>query len=192
MTESKTPKEEKKKLEIVEVEVGTLKDSEYNPRSVTDEEFLNIKASVHKFGIVDPLIVNGAEQRKNIVIGGHLRLRVAKSLGIEKIPVVYVYIEDLKTEQELNLRLNNNTGHNDLDLLANLDDELLRLVGLDVELMFKLNEEIPTLEDVLFEDIYEPNWVVLRFDDSLRHKVIEALQPLRGVKGIKVEVAKEG
>ena len=80
---------------IVYVPVGTLQPSEYNPRKISDAAFAELKRSIEKFNLVDPVIVNGAETRKNIVIGGHMRLRAAKDLGFAEVPVVYLGLDPI-------------------------------------------------------------------------------------------------
>lgn len=65
---------------IVMVKVGDLKPSTYNPRTWNEETTKQLTESIQQFGLVDPLLVNGAAERKNIVIGGHFRLKVAKEL----------------------------------------------------------------------------------------------------------------
>jgi DNA modification methylase len=84
-----------------------------------------------RFGIVDPIIVNGAANRRNIVIGGHFRLKIAKDLGLIEVPVVYVDIADEDREKELNIRLNKNVGEWDYELLAKFDEQLLSDAGFD-------------------------------------------------------------
>jgi DNA modification methylase len=121
------------RLEIKWVDIDDLRPSEYNPRKWTEKEMNDLKESIKRFGIVDPLVVNSAENRKNIVIGGHFRLTILKELGYKKVPVVYVNIPDIKKEKELNLRLNRNLGEFDYDLLAKFDEDLLRDVGFTEE-----------------------------------------------------------
>jgi len=65
----------------------------------------------------------------NVVIGGHMRLKAAKTLRHEKIPVVYMHIDDIEKEKELNVRLNRNTGEWDLDKLRAFPTEFLFDVG---------------------------------------------------------------
>ncbi len=48
----------KKKLTIQNVPIGKLKPSEYNPGKMTDKEERDITASIKKFGMIDPIIVN--------------------------------------------------------------------------------------------------------------------------------------
>lgn len=123
----------KSKLNIIYVPITELKASEYNPRKISAEAMAQLKQSIHKFEMVDPLIVNGAANRKNIVIGGHMRLRAAKELGFKQVPVVYVNIPDLNKEKELNIRLNKNVGEFDWDLLAEFDGIFLKDIGFSSE-----------------------------------------------------------
>jgi DNA modification methylase len=67
---------------------------------------------------------------------------VAKELGYETVPVVYVDIPDISKEKELNLRLNKNTGEFDWDLLAKFDESFLSDVGFstdELDDIFKLD-----------------------------------------------------
>lgn len=118
-------------LQIVQVDVKDLNPAAYNPRKWDKEKTEQLMESIQHFGLVDPIIVNSAENRNNIVIGGHFRLHVAKKLGYKTVPVVYVNIPDLEKEKELNLRLNKNTGDWDFDLLKGFDIDLLSDVGFE-------------------------------------------------------------
>ncbi len=106
------------KISIINVPVNELMAAEYNPRKWDDDAVANLKESIKRFGLVDPIIVNSAPNRRNIVVGGHFRLAVAKQLGYKEMPVVYINIPDIAKEKELNLRLNRNTGEWDFNLLA--------------------------------------------------------------------------
>lgn len=115
-------------MKVEYVPIGDLRLSQYNPRQMTEKQAADLEASIRKFGLVDPLIVNRHPERMNVVIGGHQRLKVAKVCGINTVPVVYVELDE-RQERELNLRLNKNTGEWDLDALASFDPELLKMVG---------------------------------------------------------------
>ena len=121
------------KLNIVYVPVNELKPATYNPRKWDAESCIKLKESLTKFGFVDPLIVNSAPSRANVVIGGHFRLKMGKELGFDTVPVVYVDIPDIEKEKELNLRLNRNTGAWDFKLLAEFDSSLLGEIGFSSE-----------------------------------------------------------
>ena len=119
-------------IRIQEVHITYLKSAIYNPRHWDKEALSKLTESLERFGFVDPVIVNNSPRRKNIVIGGHMRLECAKRLGWKKVPVVYITISSLKKEKELNLRLNRNTGHWDWDKLRELFDiDLLEDAGFD-------------------------------------------------------------
>lgn len=136
-------------LKIEYVDINKLKPSEYNPRKWDNKIIEDIKKSIETFGMVDPIICNSAKERENIVIGGHLRLHTLKSLNYKEVPVVYISIPDIKKEQELNIRLNKNLGEFDFDLLANINEELLKISGFndsDLVMVFNLEKDIKEKE----------------------------------------------
>jgi DNA modification methylase len=102
---------------------------------------------LRRFGFVDPLVVNKAVGRENIVLGGHMRIESAKELGIEKVPVVFVDIPDEAKERELNLRLNKNQGEFDFELLAQFDESFLAEVGFNSEELDSIFEVEPVEEN---------------------------------------------
>lgn len=124
---------DKNKLAVRYVAADILKPAEYNPRRWDEAAKSQLKTSIKKFGLVDPIIANSAPGRMNIVIGGHFRLAVAKELGMETVPVVYLNIPILEKEKELNIRLNKNTGEFDWNLLADFGEEFLKDVGFSSE-----------------------------------------------------------
>jgi DNA modification methylase len=134
----------KEDLVITKVAAKDLIPTEYNPRKWSKEATEQLKESIQRFGLVDPILANGAPTRKNIVIGGHFRLKVAKDLGITEVPVVY---EDIEKEKELNIRLNKNLGDWDWDLLKDFDPSLLSGIGFSSEEM----------DDIFSIDMDEPD-----------------------------------
>ena len=103
-------------MKIQQVSIQTLIEAEYNPRKLSEDQFSHIKSSLQRFGFVDPVIVNSNPDRQNIIIGGHQRVKVAREIGLEKVPVHYIDLP-LEKERELNVRLNKNSGEFDFDLL---------------------------------------------------------------------------
>lgn len=131
-------------MQVVSVNINELKPADYNPRKLTDKDKQDIKNSIERFGMVEPVVVNSFKERQNIIIGGHQRWFICKELGHKEIPVVYIEISDIEKEQELNLRLNKNVAQWDYDLLANFGEDILKGVGFDtdeIEEMFALNTE---------------------------------------------------
>lgn len=139
-----------KQLKIVDVPIGELKPSEYNPRTWDKEAIRNMTESIKRFGMVDPVICNCAPGRENIVIGGHFRLHVAKLLSFTTVPVIYLNIRNLDMEKELNLRLNRNTGTWDLELLKNFDLNMLLDVGFNDNDLSEIWDKMLETEDDSF------------------------------------------
>jgi len=138
---------DKNSLTIVSVPIASLKVATYNPRKWDDEQTMSLKESIIRFGVVDPIIVNSAPARMNTVIGGHFRLHCLKELKYVEVPVVYVSIPDEKKEQELNLRLNKNTGSFDFALLLKFDESFLNDVGFSSEEIDAIFETDPIPEE---------------------------------------------
>lgn len=132
-------------LEVTYQKVKELNPAPYNPRKWSEESIAQLTNSIKSFGIVDPILVNSSASRKNVVIGGHFRLKVAKDLGIKEVPVVYVDIPDIEREKELNVRLNKNLGDWDYELLAEFDETLLSTIGFD-------SEEIDAIFDLVVDE----------------------------------------
>ncbi|MEI6528668.1 MAG: DNA methyltransferase [bacterium] len=128
-------------LKIEYVTLNDLVSPDYNPRYWSDEATTELKESIKRYGIVDPLLVNSAEDRKNVVIGGNFRLKVLKELGYETVPAVFINIPELDKEKELCLRLNKNQGEFDLSLLAQFDEAFLSDIGFDSEELDSIFEE---------------------------------------------------
>ena len=105
-------------MEIVPRNVEELIFAEYNPRQLTAEQHKTLTDSVKRFGLVDPILVNVNSERKDVIVGGHQRVTVAKQLGFKEVPTVELDLTPEK-ERELNIRLNRNTGEWDWDALAN-------------------------------------------------------------------------
>ncbi|HRN70499.1 MAG TPA: ParB N-terminal domain-containing protein [Candidatus Woesebacteria bacterium] len=120
-------------LKVTYIPISELKPATYNPRKWDEEAVIQLTESIKRFGLVDPIVVNGAKERFNIVIGGHFRLKVAKDLGFKEIPAVYINIPDEQREKELNLRLNRNVGDWDWELLSEFNEEMLTDIGFSSE-----------------------------------------------------------
>jgi len=141
-------------MKIQYVPVEDLQFADYNPRAASKKEAVELKKSLERFGFVEPIVVNSDPKRKNIIIGGHFRVRTAKALGIKEVPVYYIKIDEEKKERELNLRLNKNLGHWNAELLVDFDENLLLDVGFEsdeLDAMFadlKLDDDNEKDDDV--------------------------------------------
>ena len=127
--------------------LSDLKPAPYNPRTSNKKQEKNLKESLSKFGLVEPIIFN---KRTGYIVGGHFRVRELKKLGYESIECVIVDLSE-EEEKELNIRLNANTGAWDFDLLAN-EWNIDELVDWGLEgIPFDIEEEPIEKEDKQIE-----------------------------------------
>ena len=141
--------------------VSSLKDHPRNPRILSKHEGEHLQISIKKFGLIDKPIIT----KDGRIIGGHQRKNILKKLAIKQVEC-WVPNEDLTDEQidELNIRLNKNTGDWDYDILANeWDQEKLieygfteeELLGESIqEILNEEEEESEILEPAKDEDAH--------------------------------------
>ena len=98
-------------LEIRTLSLARLKPAEYNPRRVTAKARAKLKASLEKFGLVEPLIWN---ETTGHIVGGHQRLELLRELGYAEVPVSVVRL-DANREKALNVVLNNREAQGQFD-----------------------------------------------------------------------------
>tara|TARA_R110002126_G_scaffold281159_1_gene428854 strand:+ start:244 stop:786 length:543 start_codon:yes stop_codon:yes gene_type:complete len=105
---------------IKEFEIALLCPFEKNPRFLTKDQYINLKKSLEKFGLTNkPLVTNDLN-----IISGHQRIKIMYELGYNSIEclVPSKKLTDKEIE-ELNIRMNKNSGEWDFDILANIWDE---------------------------------------------------------------------
>jgi hypothetical protein len=122
-----------KRFPVVFRKISELKPAPYNPQEISAKQFEELKRSLSRFDAVEPAVINTHPKRKDIVIGGHKRLKAARDLKWSHYPCYSVKLP-LNKERELNIRLNKNRGQFSNELLKD---------------NFKINE----LQDWGFEDI---------------------------------------
>ena len=98
--------------------LADLTDYFKNPRHITETEFKQLKKSLDTFGLIDKPIINA--DAANTIIGGHQRKHVLEANGETECECWVPDRELTEREvEELNIRLNKNTGDWDFDVLAN-------------------------------------------------------------------------
>ena len=108
-----------------------IKPNPNNPRLIKDDKFKKLCQSLKDFPEMlelRPIVVN----RDHIILGGNMRYKAAKEIGLKEIPVT---IADLTPEQEREFLIKDNTsgGEWDWEVLANeWNNEQLIEWGLDV------------------------------------------------------------
>jgi DNA modification methylase len=129
------------KLKVERVAIGSLRPWPGNPRLMPPQEMESLKRSISQWGMVEPIVVRRADR---MVIGGHQRLEAARAMGLRKVPVVYVDLDENEARL-LNIALNKIHGEWDLPKLGALLDELRDLPDLDVTLSGFDGEEMDRL-----------------------------------------------
>lgn len=72
------------KLNIEIVDIGEIKESNYNSRIHSEAQIEKIANSIAEFGFVNPIIID----EDNEIIAGHGRFMAAKYLNIEEVPTI--------------------------------------------------------------------------------------------------------
>lgn len=127
------------------VPIDALQPYERNARTHTEAQIQQIAASLREFGFVNPVLADAS----NTVIAGHGRLLAARSLGLERVPVVRV--DHLNEAQRRAYTI----ADNRLALDAAWDWEMLgaelqeiALEGVDLSLLGFNDREIAMIERV--------------------------------------------
>lgn len=129
--------------QIEKRKIKDLKKWAKNPRKMLKKPLSNLKESIDKFGLAEPIVI----QPNGDVIGGHARIEVMTLSGITECDC-YVPDRELTEEEhkELGIRLNKNiAGEWDFDiLLDNFDKEWLVDIGFE-------EFSVDVFEDIILE-----------------------------------------
>jgi ParB-like chromosome segregation protein Spo0J len=130
------------------VKITEVKPNPKNPRIIKDDKFRKLVKSIQEFPDMlnkRPLIVFTDTDGKYVVLGGNMRLKACKEVGLKEIPII---VADEWTEEQKNeflIKDNVGFGEWDWDNLANeWESELLNDWGLNVPLF---NDDMTNNED---------------------------------------------
>lgn len=124
--------------------ISKLKEWKDNPRSIKKKDFERLKRQIEKLGQYKPLLITP----DGLVIGGNMRLKAYRELGIKEIWVSVVEPKDKNEMMEYALSDNDRAGFYDADLLANISPE------------FDINWEdyaVDLKPPITLEDLIEPS-----------------------------------
>ncbi len=144
-------------LKVEYVNIDTLKEYEKNAKLHPQEQIEQIKKSIQRFNMIDPIGV----WKDNSIIEGNGRYKACKQLGIKKVPIIR--LDHLSDEERKAYTLTHNklTMNSDFDidiLNAELDDIVninMEDFGFDLNLDFD-DEEKEIVEDEVPEVPEEP------------------------------------
>lgn len=140
-------------MNAVMMKVDEIIPYENNPRN-NDMAVKPVADSIKMFGFQQPIVVD----RSNIIIVGHTRLRAAKMLGLEEVPVVVA--DELSDEQVKSYRImDNKTGEIatwDMDKLESEYSALINSGKVDLSAFeFNVNLDVACDELNTDEEIFE-------------------------------------
>jgi hypothetical protein len=123
MTDIELLQSVKLKLSAIEPNNGQIEGLPKNPRFIKDEKFKKLVKSIEEhpeMTAMRELLVYPLGNGKSIIIGGNMRYRAMKELGIKECPCK-VIPQDTTIEQLQAYTLKDNSGYGewDFDLLAN-------------------------------------------------------------------------
>ena len=164
-------------MKIEKIQINKLKPATYNPRQISTKQYNDLKESIERFGLVDPIVVN----KDMTIIGGHQRYKIwkeqAKQSGVEDITIPCVVLElNKEQERELNVRLNKSGGDFDMDILANeFDiDNLVDWGFKHIDLGLNIDKlEEPSLDELTEDGKIKPPAIKITFKNINDLRVAE-------------------
>lgn len=110
-------------MQIIYKKIDEVIPYENNPRK-NESAVDYVAKSIKEFGFKVPIIID----KNNIIVTGHTRLKAAKKLGLEEVPVIMA--DDLTEEQIKAFRL----ADNKVSEFAEWDDDLLKMELDDIDI----------------------------------------------------------
>lgn len=126
---------DRKNLKVEYVKIADLKEWNRNPRK-NDRAAERLAKLIEKHGFINPVIATP----DGVIRAGHTRIKAAKKLGIDKVPVVFVRFENEKDAMAYSIADNKSQSYSDWDfpllreLLIELDESMnVELAGFSQE-----------------------------------------------------------
>jgi hypothetical protein len=146
---------------MITVKISEVKPNPKNPRIIKDDKFRKLVKSIQEFPDMlnkRPLIVFTDTDGKFVVLGGNMRLKACKEIGLKEIPVILA--DEWTEEQKAEFLIKDNVGFGewDWDQLANeWDAEKLDEWGLNVpNWSAGITENEMTEEDIDITEEFDP------------------------------------
>ena len=125
------------------VKIKDIKPNPKNPRIIKDDKFNKLVKSLKEFPEMlekRPLICFTDIDKKFVVLGGNMRLKAAKEIGLKELPILLA--DDWTEEQKNEFLIKDNVGFGewDWDMIANeWDAQEIEEWGLDIP-VFKTDD----------------------------------------------------
>jgi DNA modification methylase len=123
-------------MEIKKVKISRIKANPKNPRVIKDDKYDKLLKSINEFPEMlekRPLICFTDTDDNLVVLGGNMRLKASKELGLKELPVIIA--DDWTEEQKNEFLIKDNVGYGEWDwddLKSDWDTNQLEEWGLDI------------------------------------------------------------
>jgi hypothetical protein len=143
--------------------INNIKPNPRNPRIIKDERFDKLCTSLREFPEMlekRPLVCFTDTDGKFVVLGGNMRLKAAKEIGLKELPIVLA--DDWTAEQKDQFLIKDNIGFGEWnfdELAADWDVEQLEAWGLEHDWQIE-----PSYEDLIGEEKNKPATMKITFE----------------------------
>jgi len=152
------------------VKISQVKPNPKNPRTIRDDKFQKLVKSIQDFPQMlekRPLVCFTDTDGKYVVLGGNMRLKASKEVGLKELPIILA--DDWTEEQKAEFLIKDNVGFGEWDwdqLTSEWDAEKLDDWGLDLPIIM----DEPSLDELIGEEKNKPASMKITF------KTVEQLQ----------------
>jgi site-specific DNA-methyltransferase (adenine-specific) len=169
--------------------IAEIKSNPKNPRVIKDEKFAKLVQSLKDFPEMlekRPLVCFTDTDGKLVVLGGNMRLKAAKEIGLKELPVIIA--DDWTEEQKAQFLIKDNVGFGEWnwdELQSDWDVEKLADWGLDIPSQFEVKAEAEEDDfdvpeggietDIVLGDLFEIGQHRLLCGDSTQTDTFKAL-----------------
>ena len=144
--------------------ITQIKPNPQNPRTIRDDRFKKLIKSITEFPQMlekRPLVCYTDTDGKYVVLGGNMRLKAAKEVGLKELPIMLA--DDWTADQRQEFLIKDNVGFGDWDweqLANDWDADLLADWGLELPIIM----DEPTGDDLIGEEKNKPATMKITFE----------------------------
>ena len=135
------------------VQISQIKLNPKNPRVIKDDKFKKLCKSIEEFPEMlekRPLVCFTDTDGKFVVLGGNMRLKASKEVGLKELPILLA--DDWTEEQKNEFLIKDNVGFGEWDwdeLQSDWDTEQLEGWGLDVPITLDDETDLKDLSSTI-------------------------------------------
>lgn len=106
-------------MNILKVPITSVEPWDKNPRGIKAKDYARLKKQILKLGVYKPLVAY-KENGKYVVLGGNMRIRALKEMGLKEVDISVVAPKTEAEKIEFALSDNDRVGFYEEDKLAEL------------------------------------------------------------------------